>query len=468
MNDRELALELLDYIQQGPTPFHVVARTARVLEQAGFTQLDERDAWKLRAGDKRYVARNGSSLIAFAVGSSPPEQGGFCIVGAHTDSPCLKLKPNAAGSRHGYRQLGVEPYGGLLLSTWLDRDLGLAGRVLVGCHGTIEPRTFLVHVDRPWLRIPNVAIHLNREVNTKGLILDQQQHMPPILGMASDAPESIGDLRQLLARLLAEQQDQNVDASDILDFDLTLVDTHRGALGGADEEFLFSARIDNLASCHGALSGLCRSVAGLAKAPTTRMIALWDNEECGSRSMQGAQGPFLRQVLERIVEARSPNAPQAAARAIASSFLISSDMAHAIHPNYADRHEPQHAPELGKGPVLKYNANQSYASDGESAARFAAACKASGFEPQRFVVRSDMPCGSTIGPITAALTGIKTVDVGNPMLSMHSIREMASVRDHARMTSVLTVLFNGVASASVAPTKPLRPPTTKAKAVVKA
>jgi aspartyl aminopeptidase len=438
-NARKRALDLLTFIDGAPTAFHATEQTAKRLEEAGFEELHERDGWKLSPGDRRYVRRNGSSIIAFVVGSEPPEEAGFIMVGAHTDSPVLKLKPNAAVRKHGYRQLGVETYGGILLSTWLDRDLGLAGRVVVDSRD--KPlETHLVHINRPILRIPNIAIHLNREVNTKGLILDQQKHLPPILGIAAPDSDEEEALRKLLAKEL-ERDGVRIKAADIEDFDLALVDVQPGCLGGQNEEFIWAPRLDNLASCHAAL---CALTDGLSSQPTTaatRCIAFWDNEECGSRSMQGAQGPFLRQVLGRVVQARSPKVAEAVDRAFASSFLVSADMAHAVHPNYPDRHEPKHMPLMGKGPVIKNNANQAYASDAISSARFARACRAAGCEPQRFVVRSDMPCGSTIGPITAALTGIKTVDVGNPMLSMHSIREMAAVEDHAVMTGALGHLF---------------------------
>jgi aspartyl aminopeptidase len=435
---RERAQHLLSFIDRSPTAFHATEQAAAWLVSAGFEELEERDSWQLSAGDRRYVRRNGSSIVAFVVGKAPPEEAGFVLVGAHTDSPALKLKPNALVRRHGYRQLGVETYGGLLLSTWLDRDLGLAGRVVIDRGGKqLEER--LLHIQRPILRIPNVAIHLNREVNTKGLLLDQQKHLPPVLGLSGEGNEDDG-LCKLLAKEF-EKQGIRVKASDIADFDLALVDLQPGALGGQREEFLFAPRLDNLASCHAALHALIDGAASQPVMDGTRGIAFWDNEECGSRSMQGAQGPFLRQVLGRVVHAHGSGQGDAVDRAFANSFLVSADMAHAVHPNYADKHEPEHMPFLGKGPVIKHNANQSYASDALSAARFTRACRAAGFEPQRFVVRSDMPCGSTIGPITAALTGIKTVDVGNPMLSMHSIREMAAVLDHTMMIGALAELF---------------------------
>lgn len=435
----DLARDLIEFIDASPTPYHVVASVAALLEASGFRALSERDAWVLKPGDRRYVTRNDSSILALVVGEAPPASAGFSIVGAHTDSPALKVKPNADVHKAGLAQLGVEPYGGLLLSTWLDRDLSLAGRVMIGtADGAL--RSALVDLSRPVLRIPNLAIHLDRDVNTKGLVLNAQQHMAPVIGLEVEGKRKT--LRDLLAEALSSSGEAQVTAAEIIDFDLLLHDTHKGVIGGADESLIFAPRLDNLAMTHAAVLALAGSAEAQA-CDATRVVALWDNEECGSRSAHGAQGPFIRQVLDRIVEAHPDGAPQGPARAMARSFLVSADMAHAVHPNYADRHEPAHAPILGAGPVIKTNANQSYASDALGSAYFVKVCRAAGFEPQRFVMRSDLPCGSTIGPITAALTGIKTVDVGNPMLSMHSIREMAAVNDHGRMVSAMRALLDG-------------------------
>jgi aspartyl aminopeptidase len=445
---KPLALSLLGYIDRSPSAFHAVHAATRLLEAAGFTPLRERDAWSLDAGDRRYVMRNDASIIAFVLGVEPPASSGFAIVGAHTDSPHLRVKPNADVARSGYLQLAVEPYGGMLLSTWMDRDLSLAGRVLVESRGR-PVETMLVDLERPLLRVPNLALHLDREVNQRGLVLNQQQHMVPVLGLEGARAPRPPSLRALLADQLTSTRGARVQPASILGWDLSLYDTHKATLGGHDEAFVFASRLDNLASCHAGLEALRSSVERHPRAAATRVLALWDNEECGSRSAHGAAGPFLRQVLERLVEARGGAGVEAAARSWAASFLVSADMAHAVHPNYADRHEPGHLPVIGKGPVIKINANQSYATDGASAARFASLCRSVGFEPQRFVMRSDLPCGSTIGPITASLTGMPAVDVGNPMLGMHSIREMAGVQDHAKMVAVMGALFG--ASGQVEP-----------------
>lgn len=412
---REDALDLAAFVDRSPTPYHATEEVARRLEAAGFVRLDERAGWELGPGDRRFVVRGGS-LFAFVVGTEPPAAAGFRLIGAHTDSPNLRVKPSAEASRHGYRQVGVEVYGGVLYSTWLDRDLSIAGRVLVRKDGRVEPR--LVDLERPIARVPSLAIHLNRGVNTEGLVLNAQRHLVPLLGLGKEA-----DLVGRIARALDEK------AVDVLGYDLCLYDTARAALGGADEELLYAARLDNLASCHGAVRGLLASSAPL---PHTRVIALYDHEEVGSRSAAGAAGSALRDLLRRIVAARperGSDVEQGFPRAIQGSLLVSADMAHALHPNYADQHEPQHQPRINQGLVIKSNANQSYATDGVTAAAFALACERVGYEPQRFVVRTDLPCGSTIGPITAAELGVPTVDVGAPMLSMHSCREMAGTLD---------------------------------------
>jgi aspartyl aminopeptidase len=410
--DTDAARDLCAFIARSPTPYHAAAEAARRLRDAGFSELSERDAWTLAPGDRRYVLRGGT-IVAFVVGTESPATAGFCAIGAHTDSPNLRLKPNADVSKSGYRQVGVEVYGGVILATWTDRDLSIAGRVLVGGGGAVASR--LLDLRRPVARIPNLAIHLNRSVNTEGLVLNQQKHLAPVLGLGAET-----GFREVLAREL----DARPEA--ILGYDLMLYDTLAPAVGGLDDELVFSARLDNLGSSHAATTALASEPHAIA---ATKVVVLYDHEECGSRSAAGAAGPVLRDVLTRIVDAHPDRQPQAFARAMAASLLISADMAHAVHPNYADQHEPQHAPELNRGLVIKSNANQSYATDGASAARFVELCQRAGYTPQRFVTRSDLPCGSTIGPITAAELGIATVDVGAPMLSMHSCREMAGARD---------------------------------------
>jgi aspartyl aminopeptidase len=427
--------DLLAYIDRSPTPYHAVVETVRRLEAVGFSEASEEEVWELPPAACRYVVRQQGSVIAFQVGAVSPADAGFRIVGAHTDSPNLRLKPRADRTAHGYRQLAVEPYGGLLLHTWLDRDLSLAGRVTLRTGaGT---RTELLDFGRPLLRIPNLAIHLQRELRSDGLKLDPQTHALPILGL-EDAP----DLAELVAAELRAQGRGPAEARDVLAFDLMTCDVQPAAVVGARGELVSAPRLDNLASCHAAVCALTASV-GAPAPPFTRAIALYDHEEVGSRTAQGAGGPLLLDVLERAVAGFKGGEPQGLQRALARSFLISADMAHAVHPNYADKHDAGHRPVVGRGPVIKVNAGQAYASDAETAGSFAALCARVGAPPQHFASRSDLVCGSTIGPISAARVGIRTVDVGNPMLAMHSCRELCGSADVEPMIRVLRAFFEG-------------------------
>jgi aspartyl aminopeptidase len=407
------ARDLAAFIDASPTPFHAVREAARRLEAAGFRELIEADPWTIAPGDLRFVIRGGSTLLAFVVGTESPARAGYRMIAAHTDSPNLRIKPNADRGSRGYAQVGVEIYGSPLYSTWLDRDLGIAGQVVLRGTSGVEPR--LLRLDRKVARIPSLAIHLNRGVNTDGLVLNAQKHMVPILGL-----ESQTSLRKVLAHAL------DVDPATILSFDLSLYDTENAAIGGLDDELVFASRLDNLVSCHAATTALASRTT---PCPATRLIVLFDHEECGSRSAVGAAGTLVRDSVARLLDRGPAAEPQAQARAMARSLLISSDMAHAVHPNYESQHDEQHMPGLNRGLVIKSNVNQSYATSADTAARFELFCQEAGFEPQRFVVRSDLPCGSTIGPIAAAGLGIPTVDVGAPMLAMHSCREMCGTLD---------------------------------------
>ena len=422
--------DLLSFIDRAPTPYHAVHEATRRLRAADFRALEETELWDLSPGDRHLVVRSDGSLVAFQVGTAPPSDAGFRGIGAHTDSPNLRLKPLADHCTEGYRQLAVEPYGGVLLHTWLDRDLSLAGRVSLR-DGERGVRTALVDFQRPLLRVPSLAIHLNRELRQEGLKLNAQQHAVPVVGLEAAPP-----LPDMLAAELRAHNHGDVVPEDVLAFDLMTYDVQPAVVAGAQGEFVQAARLDNLASCHAAISALL--AAGAGDTPDfTRVVVLYDHEEVGSRSAAGAAGPLLADTLERIVSGYKGGTPQGLPRAIARSALVSADMAHAVHPNYADRHERGHRPLIGGGPVIKHNANQSYATDGRTAALFRGACAAAGVTPQHFVTRSDLACGSTIGPITAARVGIPTVDVGSPMLSMHSCREMAGSADVAPMIRVL-------------------------------
>ncbi len=418
----DLADDLLRFIAAGPSPSHVVAEMARRLEAAGFSRLEERSEWALSTGDRCYVVRGGA-IAAFRVGSADAADAGLRLIGAHTDSPTFAVRPVPDVARFGYRLVGVEPYGGLLAHTWLDRDLTLAGRVVVREGDSTALR--LVRLPGAPLRIPSLAIHLNRELREQGLRLDPQLHLVPAFA-TSDVASTEG-----LVEVLADHL--GVAREAVLAHDLVTVDTQPPARGGADESWLFAPRLDNLASCHAGLSALLRADG----ADATQVLVANDHEEVGSGSASGASGSFLADVLARVVAAAGDGSAQSLPRAIAASRMVSADMAHAVHPNYADRHEPDHRPRLGGGPVIKRNANQAYATDADGAAWFAARAADVGVDVQHFVSRADLPCGSTIGPLTATRLGLRTVDVGNPMLSMHSCREQAAAADVAPMVEVL-------------------------------
>jgi aspartyl aminopeptidase len=414
---------LLDYIHKSPSPYHCVEETAQRLEDAGFAELIEESEPGVHVpGQGGYVRRAGT-LIAWRAGSKPPAVGGFKLLGAHTDSPNLRIKPRPDANSEGYRRWGVEVYGGVLLATWPDRDLGVSGRVFVrGDDG--KPQAKLISVDKPLARIPNVAIHLNRTVNKEGLKLDQQKQLVPMVGLGGDDSETF---RAWISRLL------DVDGDAILSWDIGLHDTHAPVVGGLDDEFIFSPRLDNQASCFAALSALLEADT----AEATQVVVLFDHEEIGSRSGHGAMGAFLRDILSRLEREHSEKAKGGLERAMASSYLVSLDMAHGVHPNYADLHEPNHKPVLNKGPVIKEHVEQRYATDGETAALFRIACEQEDVPVQDFVIRTDLACGSTIGPISSAQLGVRTVDVGAAMLSMHSIREQCGAKDTGLLVRAL-------------------------------
>lgn len=412
---------LCDFIQASPTPFHCVAEVARRLREAGFVEIEESaEPVTIEPGAGGYIRRCGT-IIAWRAGTDAPPAGGFRILGAHTDSPNLRVKPLPDVGSEGYRQLAVEPYGGLVAATWTDRDLGLSGQVMV--RGANGPQPRLFRCDEPIARIPNLAIHLNREVNKSGLCLDFQKHLPPVVGLGEWGG---------LGAWLSERLD-----ADVVAWEMSLHDLQPPVIGGLDGEFVFAPRLDNQASCYMATTALI----GAQPARATQVIALYDHEEIGSQSFRGAMGPLLREVLERLVRDHAEQAPGGLARACARSFMVSADMAHGVHPNYADRHEPGHKPVLGGGPTIKTHVEQRYATDAESVARFAMAAAEEGVPVQRFANRSDLPCGTTIGPIVSAELGIRTVEVGNPMLSMHSIREQCGAADVALMVRVMRRLL---------------------------
>ncbi|WP_426573019.1 M18 family aminopeptidase [Aquihabitans sp. McL0605] len=424
------AHDLLAYLGAAPSPFHAVAETAERLASAGFSALDLDEPWEQGPG-RHYVARGGA-LVAWEVPDGAGAARRFRIVGAHTDSPNLRIKPRPDTGGFGWQQLGVEVYGGALWNSWLDRDLGLSGRVIVRTPEGLEERLFLV--DRPLLRIPQLAIHLDRDVNGQGLKLNPQQHLTPVWGAG---PVEVGAFAAHLA------QEVGVEAADVVAWDAMVHDTTPGALLGRHQELVSSARLDNLVSCWAALTALTALTAPAAAEGANRpigVVCLFDHEEVGSTSATGADGALLAQVLERSVLARGGDRADLL-RAFAGSICASADMAHATHPNYPERHEPGHLVTIDGGPVIKVNANQRYATEASTHAVLIEACEQAEVPHQVFVGRNDQPCGSTIGPLTAARLGIATADLGVAQLSMHSARELCGADDPARLAAALGVFL---------------------------
>lgn len=418
---------LLDFLNAAPTPFHAVRHMARELEAAGFLRLDEAAPWVLEAGGRYYVSRNGSSLIAWRQGRRPLAEAGLRMAGAHTDSPCLRLKPNPGLATNGYWRLSVEVYGGALLNPWFDRDLSLAGRVsFLDAAGEVQHR--LLDWRRPIAVIPSLAIHLDREAN-KNRSVNPQTDLPPLL-LRLPAGLAVPDFNAFLLERLREEH-PDAEAQQVLDAELSLYDTQPADLIGLAAEFIAGARLDNLLSCH---AGLAALLAAGDEQPA--LLVCNDHEEVGSRSAAGADSAFLGGVLARL----EPEGERRA-RMLARSLLISTDNAHGLHPNYPDKHDANHGPLLNEGPVIKVNHGQRYATTSETAALFRALCQQAGVPLQSYAVRADMACGSTIGPITAAALGVRTLDVGVATFAMHSIRELAGARDPWRLTQALSACF---------------------------
>ncbi len=407
--------QFLPFLAAAASPFHAVQEMTRHLEKRGFRRLFEQQGWQTEAGGAYYVVRDDAAIIAFTIGDQEQLADGFRVVGAHTDSPCLQIKPamEQKGTAGKLKRLAVEIYGGALLSTWFDRDLSIAGRVFVQQHNSARPKTCLLNFGRPILSIPSLAIHLNREAND-GAKIDKQNQIAPLFTQNE---------KKEFAALLAEQlyreyPDCNKEAV-ITDFDLFCHDTNPPALTGAEREFISAGRLDNLLSCFAGL----QAISGDKRQKNTLLFCA-NHEENGSLSTSGADGNFLPAVLRRLFADE-----QTFFRAMANSFCISLDSAHASHPNHPEKGDVSHEILLNHGPVIKFNANQRYATNGLTAAIFSAICRGAGLPVQKFVMRNDMPCGSTIGPMTAARLGINTVDVGAATLAMHSIREFTGAVD---------------------------------------
>ncbi|MDH6120169.1 M18 family aminopeptidase [Kitasatospora sp. GAS204B] len=425
--DRTHTDDLIAYLAAAPSPFHAVAGAVERLEKAGFRQVAETDMWEGTAGGK-YVVRGGA-LIAWFVPEAAVPATPFRVVGTHTDSPNLRVKPVPDTGSVGWRQVAVEIYGGVPLNTWLDRDLGLSGRLVLR-----DGSTRLVQLDEPLLRVPQLSIHLDRGVND-GLKLDKQRHLTPIWGLGQVDEGS-------LISYVAERA--GLDANQVAGWDLMTHDVQPPAYLGRDRELLAGPRLDNLLSVHAATAALVATAtgSGAGSLPYIPVLAAFDHEETGSESDTGAQGPLLGNVLERSVHARGGSVEDRA-RAMAGTVCLSSDMAHAVHPNYSERHEPGHQPMPNGGPILKVNVNNRYATSGVGRAIFAQACERAGVPWQVFVSNNAMPCGTTIGPITAARLGITTVDCGIAALSMHSARELCGAEDPYLLASALKAFMEG-------------------------
>ena len=422
---------LLDFLNASPVNYLAAKNIANELEQAGYRRLDpQMPIGEVQAGDKLYVTKNDSSVYAFHIGRKPLADAGFRMICAHCDSPTFRIKPNAEMTcEGGIVKLNTEVYGGPIMSTWFDRPLTIAGRVIVRGEDALHPKTLLLHVKRPLLQISNLAIHFNRQVND-GVKLSKQKDMLPILGIVSEELER----GNLLMNVICGELD--IKPENILDFDLYLADATPACTFGVHDEFLSSGRLDDLSMCFAGLEAMTATET----TDMTKVLAIFDNEETGSQTKQGAGSPFLSMMLKRIALAQS-GSEEAFYQAVERAFMISADNAHAWHPNYSEKYDPTNHPVLGGGPVIKFNAAQKYASDAVSAAVFAEICHEAGVPCQRFVNHSDVAGGSTLGNILASSIPVKGVDMGNAILAMHSCRETGSTADHIYCVKAFTKFF---------------------------
>jgi aspartyl aminopeptidase len=424
------ALNLIDFIHACPSPFHVVNVIEKRLLSHGYHELKPENKWQIATGGKYFVKRNQSSIFAFQMGTEAPEKHGFKLISTHSDSPGFKVKPmpEMVSDNH-FLKLNTEVYGGPILMTWLDRPLSLAGRVITKGHNRLNPAQHLVDFKRPLMVIPNLAIHLNRSVN-EGVELNKQIDMLPLLGIINSTFEKNDYLRQLISK------ETGIDSSEILDFELFLAEYDKGVLTGVNEEFISSSRLDDLAMVHAGLEALLNCGPSAA----TQILCVFDNEEVGSVSKQGAGAPFLKHIIERVLAVQGKGVEELH-QSIYQSFMISADMAHSTHPNRPEKHDPVLHPLINKGPVIKIHAGQKYTTDGDSGAVFASLCRDHKIPFQQFANRSDAQGGSTLGNISTTQLDIRTVDVGSPMLGMHSMRELAGVDDHYWMTQAFEAFY---------------------------
>lgn len=427
----EFAKELIDFLYESPTAFHAVKNVKEVLNKEGFTELCECSKWELEKGGKYYTTKNNSALIAFTVGKGEIEQEGFKLIGAHTDSPTFRVKPNCEMTvENSYVRLNTEVYGGPILNTWFDRPLGIAGRVILKSDSILFPKSELVNINKPLLIIPNMAIHMNREIN-KGFEINAQKDTLPVLSLVNEKLEKGNYLINLLAEEL------KVNKEEIIDFDLYLYEYEKGSIVGLNNEFISMGRLDDLQMVHAGINALVKSNITQA----TNVMVCYDNEEIGSATKQGADSDMLSNILERIVLSLGKDR-EGFFRALAKSYIISADNAHAVHPAAPEKHDPTSRPLINKGPVIKINANQAYTTDADSDAVYEMVCKKAGVPVQKFVNRSDARGGTTIGPINSTHLNIRSVDIGNPTLSMHSIRELAGVDDHTYAMKSFLEFYN--------------------------
>ena len=425
------AKDLINFIYDSPSPYHVIDNAKKILSENGFEELDLIDKWKINKEGKYFVCQNNTSLFAFVMGTSELEESGFKIVAAHSDAPTFKVKPNPEISvDNKYLKFNTETYGSPILNTWLDRPLSLAGRVSVRGKNVFKPDTHLLNIKHPIVVIPNLPIHFNRKVN-EGIELNKQVDMLPVTAVIDD--EFNKD--RFLASKIADEL--NVAVDDILEVELNLYDFTKGSIIGMNNEFISSGKLDDLAMVHAGLTAMINSKTSKA----TNVLAIFDNEEVGSRSKQGAGSPILKDILNRIsvVLGKDDEDKQ---RAIYRSFMVSADMAHAYHPNRPEKHDPVNRPVINGGPAIKIEGNQKYTTDSDSCAVFEMICKDADVPYQKFVNRSDMQGGGTLGNVSAGQLAIRSVDIGNPMWGMHSIRETGGVDDHTYMTKALTSFFN--------------------------
>lgn len=417
--EQKFAKSLIDFIDESPSSFHATKSVEEILIKEGFKKINLQDKWNLEKEGKYYVVKNNSAIIGFVVGKGEIEEDGFKLIGAHTDAPSFRIKPNPEITVEGkYLKLNTEVYGGPILNTWFDRPLSMAGRVSIKTDNPLRPKELLIDIEKPIMIIPNLAIHMNRKVN-EGIKINPQKETLPLLSNINDKFEKDNFLVKLIAKNL------DVKVEDILDFELFLYGVEKGSLVGLNEEFISIGRLDDLAMVHAGLYGLVDSKVGNA----TNVLVCFDNEEVGSTTKQGAASPMLRTVLERITIAMGKD-KEDYYRALSNSFLISADQAHALHPNYTEKQDPTSRPVVNGGPAIKLAANQAYTTDSFSSAVYEGICKSINIPVQKFVNRSDARGGSTIGPISSTQLDIPSVDIGNPILGMHSIRELGGVFDH--------------------------------------